>query len=405
MLTNYKSILNRYSAKKYFWLLLEKALKIVVSFLVIFLLKEKGEYQIISLFALIELSSFIINTVSIFGTDLVAQREFTNSKKLNKTFNIFFTTRCFSSIIIFIISLISFSFFVDHPLNWTDKFIMSFFILLSPFQTVEYFMYGRSNFDLVYKLKFYALLVVGVLKIIASLYYPQYVIYSISLDFILIYILYMYFLVKEDLKIKIRWFYLRYFFKNYFLKTGYLFVAAIIVTMTNHYLFYSAKNSLDDYEVSNLYIFLKVAEGLNFLSLNIAIMKIPKLSHTSFNFNTEFLSIFNKKNYKYSILAVFCLLILFSILFYIYQIDYYVICLIMSIILFLVNSLQIFMGVNFVFQKKELHKLIMNFGSIFFLVLLTFYTTKSNFISYIIVLIIAKLLITILMQHKFFRNI
>lgn len=405
MYSKLESLFARFASKNYIWLLSEKSLKIIVSFLVVFLLKRQGEYQIISLFALVELTSFILNTVSIFGTDLVAQREFTNTNKLSKTFNIFFSVRLFSAVIIFLVALTSFSYFVDFDLSWKSKFLLSFFVLLSPFQTVEYFLYGRSNFSLVYKLKFLAILCIGIFKIFLSMYYPEYIIYSVSMDFLLLYLLFVFFLFKEKIVIRLKWYYLYYFFKHYFIKTGYLFTAAILVTMTNHYLFYSAKNNISDYEVSNLYIFLKIAEGLNFLSLNVALMTIPKLKNTSFNFITEFLSIFNKKNYKFSILGIISISLLFSLLFYVYKIDYYVICIVLSLVLFSINSLQIFMGVNFVFQKKEMIKLIMNFGTILFLIMFIFSTTKSSFISYIIGLIFAKFLIIVLMQHKYFKNL
>jgi len=89
-------------------------------------------------------------------------------------------------------------------------------------------------------------------------------------------------------------------------------------------------------------------------------------------------------------------------LFKIYNIDYLFICTILAVILFLVNVVQIFMGVNFVFRKNEILKLIMNACSILLLIIFTFLDNgKYNFLHYICMLISAKLFSILILQIKY----
>lgn len=350
-------------------------------------MKREGFIELLATYALIEMTSITMQSLSIFGTDILSQREM-RKDGLGKL-HLFISARFFISIIIFLITISLFNNIVSESFTLIERIGIASFLLLSPFQAYEYYLYSVNKFDKVYIAKVVSYFLSFLIKILILYLNPKFIIFTISLDFILLFCIY-YFLMDKHFKVSVKFIKIKIFYKKYFFKVMLLFSATIFVTLNNQLLFSMVKVGSSAEVVAELYIFLKIAEGLNFLSTNFGLMKIPKLKSQSIFFKSELKELF--KNYKLIFMILGSLFLFFNLIFSIYGLSNFHLASLLGVFLFIINSYQTFIGINMVFKKKEVSKLILNLSTI--LILFSILFINSNFVNYytiVLVLIIAKL--------------
>lgn len=383
-------------------MLSEKALKIILSFLIIYFLKKDGLIELLATYALIEMTSITMQTFSIFGTDILSQREM--KKDGTHKLNLFISARFLISIIIFFITISFLNNLISESFTLMERIVIASFLFLSPFQSYEYYLYSINKFDKVYISKIISYLISFIVKILVLHLHPKLIIFTISLDFLILFFIY-YFLMNRHVSLSFSLFDLNAFYKKYFFKVLLLFSATIFVTLNNQVLFSMVKVGSSTEVVAELYIFIKIAEGLNFLSTNIALMTIPNFKGQSIFLKNELKKLI--KNYKLIVVLMVSLFLFFHIIFSLYDLSNLYLAGILGTLLFIINSYQTFIGINMVFKKKETYKLIMNVST--FLVLFSLLFINSDFANYysiILILIIAKLvsiLFTIVGNYRAFE--
>lgn len=394
-----------YSLKKklfydftYILLIVEKSIKIVSSYLIIFLLKKDELIDLLSIYALIEMASITFFTLSIFGTDIISQRELKAGNVISKL-NMFFSFRVIWSFFLLILSICLFPTLVSDNFSFFEAFLIFSFLIFSPFQIFEYYLYAVKKFKRVYVYKIITYTFSLLFKIVVVIYFTEFIVYTISFEYLILFLIYFKFL-KQFLVLNDFYRNLIIFFEKYFKTVVLLFMASLIVVLNNQILFVFLKHTSTSEIIAYLYIFLKFAEGFNFVSVNLGLMKIPESNNDLY-----FSRILKKnKNLKYFIILTVLLFILYYLLYIIYEIPLPKTLSILAVILTYVNTYQIFLGINFVFKKKEKLKLLMNIITLIVLILSLFISVSFKSISIIILSLIFSKVLSVFIIVKFNPN-
>lgn len=368
---------------KYLLLLTEKIIKIGVNFFIIYFLKSNEHYSILALYALIEIYTITISGVSLFGTDIISQREMSSKKKL---LNIFMSFRFFNSILLFVISTLTLNFFLDENFTLVERFFFSLFLLISFFNVFEFYLYSQNRFKEVYQYKIAVYIFSFFLKLFFLTTKPKMIIFTPCIDLILLSLMYLYFMkIKFKVQFAVSFKAYIFFYKKYFTSVLLLFISGVVISYTNQSYFSILKNRDLIELVANFYLFVKVAEGLNFVSYNLGLMYLPKVKNLTF-----FLLDFIKKKKILIVSSLIGLFFLTTIVFYVYNIKSYILVALLATILFIINTYHILLGMNLVFNKKEKYKLVFNFLTFTLIIVSVYFYNSTNFIYYIVLFVFSK---------------
>ena len=382
----------------YILLIVEKSIKLLSSYLIIYLLKKDELIDLLSIYALIEMSSITFFTLSIFGTDIISQRELKEGDVISKI-NMFFSFRVVVSFFLFILSMCLFSTLVSDTFSFFEIFIIFSFLIFSPFQIFEYYLYAIKSFKRVYIYKIITFSLSLLFKILVFTYYTKFIVYTISIEYIVLFFIYFKFL-KKFLILNDFYNNVSVFFKKYFKSVFLLFIASMIVVLNNQLLFVFLKHTSTAEIIAYLYIFLKFAEGFNFVSVNLGLMKIPE-SNNDLYFSIIFKKI---KNLKYFIILSVVLFFLYYLCYIVYKLPLPKTLSLLALILTFVNTYQIFLGINFVFKKKEKLKLLMNISTLMVLIISLFITFNFKSLIIIILSLIFSKILSVFIVVKFNSN-
>lgn len=388
-LSRIKGLLFRLSGfykPSYLLLILEKGIKLLFSFIIIYLLKSKGLLQLLGVFAIIEMFSITLQTFSIFGTDVVLQRELHSGN--NNELHVIRSGRIAITILLFTMSVIFINEIIDENFYLYERIIMCSFILLAPFQTFEQYLFSRDLFGTVYKLKIISYLISFIVKIGLLFYSPQLILFSIAFDYISLFSIYLLLSWKNNI-LSFRISQVKCFFERYFRQVIMIFIAAIVISVNNQVLFSIVKVKTSPEVIASLYIFLKMAEGFNFLSSNLALMMIPKRSFGDLFFQKELYQLIDSKK-KYVLILMIVILIFFILVFKLYALSDVYIVAVSALLLFLINTYQIFIGTNFIFNKKGGLKLLMNISTLVLIIFSTYFLNYSSYLSVVYLLLASK---------------
>lgn len=382
----------------YILLIVEKSIKILSSYLIIFLLKKDELINLLSVYALIEMASITFFTLSIFGTDIISQRELKTGDVVTKL-NMFFSFRVVVSFFLLILSIYLFPTLVSDKFSLFEVFLIFSFLVFSPFQIFEYYLYAVKKFKRVYIYKIITYSFTLLFKILVILYFTEFIVYTISFEYLILFLIYFKFL-KRFLVFNDFYSNVIVFFKKYFKSVFLLFIASLIVVLNNQLLFVFLKHTSTAEIIAYLYIYLKFAEGFNFVSVNLGLMKIPES-----NYDLFFSKVFKKIKYlKYFIILSVVLFLLYYLSYIIYALPLPKTLSLLAVVLTYVNTYQIFLGINFVFKKKEKLKLLMNIIILLVLIISLFITINLKSLSLIILSLIFSKILSVFIIVKLYPN-